>query len=69
MRLKIIKIGDSKGVIIPKPLLEQYAKDNEIDVCFGNEPQRITDMKNIEELITVRFDEIKELISRATNRY
>lgn len=32
MRTKIVRIGNSKGIRIPKPLLEEVGLDGEVDV-------------------------------------
>jgi len=32
MKTKIIKIGNSQGILLPKPLISQYLFENEVEV-------------------------------------
>ncbi|MFN2432727.1 MAG: AbrB/MazE/SpoVT family DNA-binding domain-containing protein [Gemmatimonadota bacterium] len=35
MKARIVRIGNSRGIRIPKPLLEQAGLEDEVEICAG----------------------------------
>lgn len=46
MRAKIIKIGNSKGIMLSKQLLNQYNLENEVELVANEEGILIMPLKN-----------------------
>lgn len=48
MRAKIIKIGNSHGIRIPKPLLEESGLENEVDLKLKDNGLMIRPVKSVD---------------------
>lgn len=46
MKSRIVRIGNSKGVRIPKPLLEDTGLDGEVEIRVHNDSLVISPLKN-----------------------
>jgi antitoxin MazE len=46
MKTRIVRIGNSKGVRIPKPLLEESGLDGEVEIKVDNDSLVITPLKD-----------------------
>ena len=46
MKTRIVRIGNSKGVRIPKPLLEDTGLDGEVEIRVHNDSLVITPLKD-----------------------
>jgi antitoxin MazE len=46
MRLRIVKIGNSQGIRIPKPLLEQLNINEDVDIVVENNQMIIRPVSN-----------------------
>ncbi|MFQ6610279.1 MAG: AbrB/MazE/SpoVT family DNA-binding domain-containing protein [Fidelibacterota bacterium] len=60
MKIKVIKIGNSKGVRIPKPFLEQCGIEDEIEINVENENIIIHSPVNTRENWSVQFQAMAE---------
>ena len=45
MKTRIVRIGNSRGIRIPKPLLEQTGLDGEVEICVRDHSLIITLVK------------------------
>ena len=68
MKLKIVKIGESKGVIIPKSVSEglNLEEGDYIDIEIGKQKKTLEGLKGVIEKINEKIEVIEKEIQNAT---